>query len=175
MTDRIPVMFDRALKPQWIDYGLSVRFTARSESQFAEVVRTQIADELGGPDALRKTVGLLQRTVGFRSSITESRLHWFFDKMASCSPDGRSHLRLQLLKEAHPFFADCTNAMDRLGNAGTAGIDLRTLYDRITPLYGERDTVRRCVRYVLTTLLMLGYARNESRRWYYIATTAPER
>lgn len=166
MNERIPVMFDRALRPEWIDFALEKRFQVDGEAALREALRDYLATQISGTDALRKTIGQLQRTVGFRATLPEARLREFYSRMLDLPPDARTPVRLALLTESHPFLADCLGAMRKLQALGVEGVTLQQMYERLTAKYGERGTVLRCVRYVLQTLALLGVARNEDHQWY---------
>ncbi len=166
MNERIPILFDRALRPEWIDFALEKRFQVDGESAFRRAVRDHLARQMNGAEAVRKTVSQLQRTVGFRTPIPEERLRASLEQMHKLSPDARTPVRLALLMQSQPFFADCVRAMRKLHALGIHGVTYQQMYERISGKYGERGTVPRSLGRVLQTLAFLGLARNEAKCWY---------
>lgn len=166
MNERIPILFDRALRPEWIDFALEKRFQVNDYEAFRLAVRDHLAPEVNGAEALRKTVSQLQRTVGFRTPIPEARLRESLHQMQRLSPDARTPVRMALLMQSQPFFTDCVSAMRKLQALGIEGVTYKQMYERIAGKYGERGTVPRSVERVLQTLAFLGVARNEDRCWY---------
>jgi hypothetical protein len=166
MNERIPVQFDRALRPEWIDFALEQRFQTDDEKALRRVLRDYLEPQIKGTEALQKTIGQLQRTVGHRAALPETRLREFHVEMGKLPPEARTPIRLAILTESHPFFADCYAALQKLHALGVEGVTLQQMYERIVARYGDRGTVFRCVRYALQTLAFLGVVRNQNRRWY---------
>jgi hypothetical protein len=165
-ANRIPVLFDRELKPHWLDYALERFIESASHDEMNELLREYLSAEISSPTSLRKTVRQLDRTVGYLSPIPAAELHAAYDKMRHLPADRRLPVRLALLAAANPFVADCVKAIEKLDRLGTAGIAATQLYDRLASVYGDRGTVPRRVRYVLRTLAHFGYLENRERRWH---------
>ena len=168
MNQRIPVMYDRALRPEWIDFALDNYLRATEEPTYRKALADHLRPQILGVDALRKTVGQLQRIVGFTSPVPRPRLSEIHCEMLSLSPDKRADLRLQLLLEASPFVTDSLEAMQRLALLGVDGIEIKHIYDRLSSRYGDRSIVYRSVRHVLQTLAFFGVVENRDKKWFLI-------
>src|SRR5438067_839510 len=112
------------------------------------------------------TAGQLQRTVGFKSSLSRERRAAFYCRMSEVAPDQRASLRLQLLAESTPFVDDCLTAMKKLVLLGVMGVEMKHIYERLVAKYGDRSMVYRRVRYVLQTLALLGIVEYREKRWF---------
>jgi hypothetical protein len=169
VNEKIPVMFDRMLRPEWIDYALQQFLAAENETALRSQLLGFLEGQLQGQVTIQKVARQLNRTVGFKSSISRAKLQEYHDKMSALSPDERMHLRLQILVESTPFAADCVNALKKLSLLGVDGVNLTQLYDRQVARYGDRSMVYRRVRYVLQTLAFLGAVQNRDQKWYLAA------
>jgi hypothetical protein len=165
-------MFDRSLRPEWIDYALEKSMNAESPSDLRDSIRAYLSSEIPTPTSLRKTTSQLEHVVGPMSSIPRERLINAYAEMSSLPPSGRQGIRLRLLVDSTPFVAEVLGAIQRLVSVGANGIEVRQLYDRVAAVYGERGTIPRRVRYVLQTLNYLGVLRNEDSRWYVVEKEA---
>ena len=168
MNVRIPIMYDRALRPEWIDFALEQYLRIEDEVKLRKALYDYLRPQIRGVQTLKKSVRQLQRTVGFKSSIPKRRLVIFHCEMSALSPGQRTGLRVQLLSEATPFVDDCLTAMKRLALLGVKGVEIKHLYERLSAKYGDRSTVYRCVGYVLQTLAYLGVVENRDKRWFLI-------
>lgn len=152
MSERIPLRFDRDLKPEWIDFSLAAYIQNPDEVAHREALRTYLGDQIAGQEALLKTITQLQRTAGPRSVVGKARLESFYAQMSALPPDERAALRLLLLEESIPFFCDTIQAMRRMKLLGMTAISTQQLYDHMMRQYGDRKNLRRCLRYILQTL-----------------------
>lgn len=173
MNARIPVMFDRSLRPEWIDYALERSIRADNLIDLRDSVRAYLSSEISTPTSLRKTVKQLEHIVGPTSLIPRERLIKAYSEMSSLAPSARQGIRLRLLVESTPFAAEVLGAVQRLVSVGGNGVEASQLYGRIAAVYGERGTIPRRVRYVLQTLSYLGVVKNEDSRWYVTDSQPP--
>ena len=165
MNQRIPILFDRELRPEWIDYALEQFVRSTDESAYHRRLREYLAPQIGSPTSLRKTVSQLERCVGHKSVHDRTHLEAAYNTMRQLAPSQRRDLRLQLLEGSNAFVADCLRALRKLQALGTAGVEPLILYKRLTAKYGDRGTIPRRVRYVLRTLANLGVVEHKNRRW----------
>ncbi len=166
MNEKIPVMFDRMLRPEWIDYALQQFLTSKDETALRNDLTIFLTSQVAGQQTVIKVARQLNLTVGFKSSIPRTKLEEYHRKMSVLSPDERMHLRLQILVESTPFVADCVTAIKKLSLLGVDGVELTQMYDRQVARYGDRSMVYRRVRYVLQTLKFMGAVENRNRRWF---------
>jgi len=166
MKGRIPVMFDRAIRPEWLDYALDQYLRAESEDGLRRELRAYLAPQIAGQVSVEKIARQLQRCVGFKSPLPQEELRHYHARMTALAPKERGALRLELLMVTTPFLADCLTAMRRLAVLGTDGVTLHQMYERLTTKYGDRSMVPRRVRYVLQTLALLGVIENKNRKWF---------
>jgi hypothetical protein len=166
VNERIPIIYNRALRPEWIDFALDSYLGTTDEAAFRNKLIEHLRPQILGVDALRKTAGLIQRIVGFKSTIPRARLSEIHCKMMALPPDERADLRLHLLLESSPFLKDCLESMKRLALLGVNGVEIQHIYDRLSSNYGDRSTVYRCVRYVLQTLAYFGAVENRDKKWF---------
>ena len=152
MSERIPLRFDRDLRPEWIDFSLAAYIQNPDELAHREALRTYLGDQIAGQEALLKTITQLQRTAGPRSVVGKVRLESFYAQMSALPPDERATLRLMLLEESIPFFSDTIQAMRRMKLLGMVEISTQQLYNHMMRQYGDRKNLRRCLRYILQTL-----------------------
>lgn len=171
MTERIPILFDRAVRPEWLDYALAQYLISENEAALRDVLHDLIAQETESYYTIQKTALQLQRLVGFRSPISREQLSQAYEKMRNLSPDERKCTRIALMIKANPFFADCITTIKKLHEMGVEGISLQDLYPRLTSKYGDRGMVPRRVRYVLQTLALHEILENRKQKWY---VQAPE-
>ncbi len=166
MNERIPVLYDMALRPEWIDFALEQYVKCGDEDTHRQILRDYLSTQIKGKEAVVKTASQLQRNVGYRSAIPRDRLATLYARMCTLSPEDRLAVRLQILVESTPFFADCVAALRKLHLLGVTSIGVRQLEERIAAKYGERETVSRRVRYVLQTLALLGVVENKDQKWW---------
>lgn len=169
MNERIPIMYDRALRPEWIDFALEQYLRAKDEDALRKVLYDYLRPQISSEQTLQKTVRQLQRTVGFKSSLSKERLEEIHRLMSAMAPDQRGALRVQVLAESTPFVNDCITAMKRLSVLGVKGVEVKDIYERLVAKYGDRSMVPRRVRYVLQTLALLGIVENRDKRWFLIS------
>jgi hypothetical protein len=168
MNERIPILYDMRLKPEWIDFALEQYLKCPDEEAHRKVLREYLSTQVQGKEAAIKIASQLQRNVGHRSPFSQDCLESLYTKMCALSPEDRLGVRLQILTESTPFFADCVAALRKLHLLGVNGIGARQLEERVAAKYGERETVSRRVRYVLQTLALLGAVENREKKWFVI-------
>ncbi len=168
MNERIPVLFDRMLRPEWIDYALEQYLKCPDPAAHRRVLQEYLKDQVKGEVSRQKVVRQLQRSVGYLSTIPHERLEDIYRRMSALAPEERWPIRLEILEEATPFLADCVAALRRLSATGVSGIEIKQVYDRLVEKYGDREMVFRRVRYVLQTLVFLGVVRHQGQRWHLI-------
>jgi hypothetical protein len=166
--EKIPVMFDRVIRPEWLDYALSKYVSSSDKAELDDWLRDYLSKEIKTPTSLRKTVSQLQRTVGFLSVISHEELMAAHEQMKNMAPTERDQIRFDLLERANPFIADCVNVLRKLSLIGVQTISVTDLYDRLSAQYGERGTIPRRVRYVLSTLKLFGFVTNEKGKWLWV-------
>ena len=167
MNERIPILYDMKLRPEWIDFALEQYIKCDDEAAHRKTLRDYLATQIQGKEAAIKTASQLQRNVGYRSLIPRERLEQFYAQMSTLSSENRAAIRLQILVESTPFFADCVSELKKLLLLGVNGIGARQLEERMNAKYGERETVTRRVHYVLQTLALLGIVENRDQRWCF--------
>jgi len=165
MSDRIPILFDRALRPEWLDYALEQSMQCADPVRQRQVLRIYLEPRIKGQEALNKTVTQLQRVVGPRSPLAQARRGALHEAMGKLAPDERTPLRLQLLLGASPFFADCVAGIRKMSLLEVRGITVSQLNERLVAKYGDRTIVPRSTHNVLQTLALLGALTNKDRRW----------
>ena len=165
MNERIPILYDMSLRLEWIDFALEQYLKCPDEAAHRQVLRQYLFTQMAGKESAIKTASQLQRSVGHRSSIPKTRLETLYWQMSALASEERTSIRLQILEEATPFFADCVAALRKLKLLGIEGVTLRQMEERLTAKYGERETVQRRVRYVLQTLALLDVIENREKRW----------
>ena len=165
MNERIPILYDMKLRPEWIDFALEQYLKCPDEDVHRRVLREYLSTQMEGKEAAIKTASQLQRNVGYRSSIPKDRLEELYRRMSALAPEERTAIRLQILEESTPFFADCVAALRKLKLLGMECVSLSQMAERLTAKYGERETVHRRLLYVLKTLSLLGVIENRDNRW----------
>lgn len=159
-------MFDRMLRPEWIDYALQQYLTSSDETALRRDLTEFLSGQVAGQQTIEKIARQLNRTVGYRSCISRACLEKYHLEMSALSHDERMHLRLQILVQSTPFVADCVASIKKLSLLGVDGIEVTQLYDRQVARYGDRAMVYRRVRYVLQTLAFMGVVEHRNRRWF---------
>lgn len=165
MNHRIPILYDRELRPEWIDYALEQFVLSPDAGTHHRVLQEYLVPQVKSATDLRKTVSQLERCVGHKSVHGRTHLETVYESMRRLAPAQRRDLRLQLLEGSNAFVADCLRALRKLQTLGTAGVEPLILYKRLTAKYGDRGTVPRRVRYVLRTLANLGVVEHKESRW----------
>lgn len=166
MNERVPVMFDRMLRPEWVDYALEQFLVSENEADLRRRLYKYLSSQVQGMYTVQKVARQLQRTVGFTSRIPRQELEQAYRRLSSMAPAERTALRLELLIKATPFIADCVSALRKLKVLAVHGVELGQLYERLVAKYGDRSMVYRRVRYVLQTLAMMGVVENRDHRWW---------
>lgn len=166
MNERIPLLYDMVLRPEWIDFALEQWVKKPDEGTHRNCLREYLSGQVKGQEALVKTASQLQRNVGPRSRISQERLRELHQEMAKLAPEDRSTIRLTILEESTPFFADTVSALRKLELVGVTEVPVRQLYERVSARYGDRVSVRRRLQYVLQTLSNLGVIRRVGRSWH---------
>lgn len=165
MSGRIPILFDRAIHPEWIDFALEQFLASNNEAELRATLRRFMSGHVAGVFTQQKTALQLQRAVGYRSALTRKELEVYYERMAALKPDERGALRLEILCRSNRFFADNVAALRKLRVSGRDYAELQHLYERLTAIYGDRGMVHRRVRYVLQTLANFGCVTNAKGKW----------
>jgi len=165
MSDLIPIRFDRALRPEWLDFALEQFIRRPDEASQRQALREYLEPQITGKEALDKTITQLQRIVGSLSPVSQDSLCVSHKMMGQLAPDQRTPIRLSLLMQASPFFADCVVAIRKMELISTNGFTTRQLIERLIAKYGDRAIVPRATQHVLQTLALLGALVNKDRRW----------
>ena len=168
MIGRKPVMFDRALRPEWIDFVLEKYIAAADEESLKVEVRAWMDAKALGTFTAQKSARQLHRTVGFKSPLSRERLESDYARLQRLSPEARNGVRLQLVADANEFFGDCVKAIRAMRLNGSQRITATDLYERLQAIYGHRGTIPRRVRSVLQTLALFECLINESRGWLIV-------
>jgi len=165
MNGRKPVVFDRAIRPDWIDTALDRFLSGISEPELRRELESMLAAKGLDINTTQKSARQLIRLVGHKTVHSRQRLVNDYELMASMGPDDRNAIRLQLIYDASPFFADCVKAIRNLNLNGKDGVYAAELYERLQSAYGHRGTIPRRVRNVCQTLASFGCLANEDRTW----------
>src|SRR5262245_5297907 len=107
MNEGIPILYDMALRPERICFALEQYINCPDQDTHRQVLREYLSTQIKGKEAANKTVRQLQRNVGYRSSLSKERLDELYARMCALAPEDRTPIRLQILIESTPFFADC--------------------------------------------------------------------
>ena len=165
--ERIPLLFDKMIKPEWFDFALERFLSSDSE----DALRTELRDWLKSEDlsqvSIDKTIRVLQKVVGFRSTLTKSELQELYNRLNQLTPDERAHERLQMLIQNNAFFSDCVQCIRRRALNGATFITVMEMYEALQKQYGYRQSVTRRIRYVLQTLAAFGCLENRDRVWHF--------
>lgn len=162
---RIPILFDRAVKPEWIDFALEQYLVSKNEAELRTTLRTFMCSHADGVFTQQKTALQLQRIVGYKSPISREELESYYERLAELKPDDRTPLRLEMLCRSNEFFADNVATLRKLRSAGAEYAELKHLYERLVAIYGDRGMVHRRVRYAMQTLANFGYVTNAKGKW----------
>jgi len=165
MKERIPVMYDRELKSEWIDYALEQSLQVNDEVALTQTLRAYLQEQITSSTSLRKVISQLQQSVGLRSPLSRAQLQAYYDEMSRLAPDQRMTLRFRLLVESTPFVAEVVQAIRKLHAVGAKEVSASQLYTRVIAKYGDRGTIPRRVRYVLRTLMNLGVMEHREKMW----------
>lgn len=165
MNERIPVMYDRELRPEWIDYALEQSLRVSDKKALSQMLRAYLCEQITSPTSLRTVVSQLQQIVGFRSPLSRDQLQAYYDEMSRLAPDQRVALRFRLVMVTTPFVADVVNVLKKLATVGEKAVSARQLYERMIAIYGDRGTIPPRVRYVLQTLVNLGVMEHRAHKW----------
>lgn len=165
MTGRIPIMFDRAIRPEWIDFALEQFLRSANEVELREILRQFMSAHAKGVFTQQKTALQLQRAVGYKSPLSRKELESYYEEFSTLKPEDRNPLRLEILCRSNQFFADCVTTLRKLKASGIEFAELKHLYERLVAIYGDRGMVHRRVRYVLQTLASFGCVTNAKGKW----------
>ncbi len=160
-----PVMFDRPLRPEWVDHTLEQYMHSPSERALRILLREWLNTKGMGAYTAQKTALQLQRIAGFRSSLDRETLSKYHKAMSALAPDDRRSLRMELMLSTCPFFKDCVGVIQRMLLNGAQAVQMRDLYARVQDIYGYRGTIPRRVRSVMQTLAQFGYMEKTPKGW----------
>ena len=82
MNERIPLLYDMTLRPEWIDFALEQWIKNPNEDEHRACLREYLTGHIKGKEVIIKTASQLQRNVGSRSRIPQERLRSLYDQMA---------------------------------------------------------------------------------------------
>lgn len=165
MSERVAVMFDRSLKPEWIDFALEKFIQSSSEESLRAELRAWLKEKGLGEYTVNKTALQLQRTVGYRSSLSRSELEEAYASLRELAPDKRDKLRLDVLLRSNDFVRNLFETMKRAALNGADGVTVQQLYERLQADYGHRGMIPRRVRYALQTLVHFGVVQHVGKLW----------
>lgn len=165
MSDRVPVMFDRSLKPEWIDFALEKFIHSTSEESLRAELRAWLKGKGFGEYTVNKTALQLQRTVGYRSSLSRRDLEEAYVSLRELAPGNREKLRLEVLLRSNDFVRNLFDTMKRAALNGADSVTAQQLYERLQADYGHRGMIPRRVRYALQTLEHFGAVEHVGKLW----------
>lgn len=165
MSERVAVMFDRSLKPEWIDFALEKFIHSTSEESLRAELRAWLKGKGLGEYTVNKTALQLQRTVGYRSSLSRRELEEVYASLRELAPENRDKLRLDVLLRSNEFVRNLFETMKRAALNGADGVTVQQLYERLQADYGHRGMIPRRVRYALQTLVHFGVVDHVGKLW----------
>lgn len=165
MSERVAVMFDRSLKPEWIDFALEKFIHSTSEESLRAELRAWLTGKGLGEYTVNKTALQLQRTVGYRSSLSRRELEEAYASLRELAPENRDKLRLEVLLRSNEFVRNLFETMKRAALNGADGVTVQQLYERLQADYGHRGMIPRRVRYALQTLVHFGVVDHVGKLW----------
>lgn len=168
MNERIPILFERTLRPEWIDFALEQYLSSKNADELRQKLHAYLAPQVKGVQTVEKAARQLQRTVGFASPIPRDELERAYQELSALAPSERTLIRLRLLTRATPFVADCVSALRKLKVLGVRGVTVQQMYERMAARYGDRSTVYPSVRRVLRTLALMGVVENREHKWWLL-------
>lgn len=161
----IPIKFDRAVRPEWIDYALETLCSNGFDApKTRRAIREQLAGQIEGQVALNKTITQIMRIVGSDGGCSPEELVALRDQMARHAPTQRTEFHLRLLR-ANPFFNEFCATISRFAEMGTTQMSLAPVRTRINALYGDRPIVRQSLFSAFRTLQWLGVVEQAGREW----------
>ena len=165
MIDRPAVMFDRSLKPEWVDFALEQYVHSSSEETLRNKLKEWLEGQGFGEYTVAKTALQLQRTVGYRSPFSRQELEQMYSDMQTLSLSERDAVRLAALFRANEFIKSLFDTLNRAKLNGADGLTVQQLYERLQADYGHRGMIPRRVRYALQTLVSFGVVEHRGRQW----------
>lgn len=156
MNSDTTIGFNRLIRRQWADRTLAILLKnpqADVRSQLLEGLRNQLStgeDEKSKGRALHKTVGVLGK-MWFAPENVKVRDEGV-TLAGNMAEDDWVFLHVVQATAAYPFFRNVAHSAGRsmrFGSTCSLADSTRKAYE----LYGERESVHRCVRYVYHTLL----------------------
>lgn len=167
MTDvsRTPVLFDRALQPEWFDFALAESCNKADDASLRRSLAEYLGNRASGAVTIEKTIRQLSRAVGPKSVIPQAVLRATLEVMSRLDPKERNAERLRLLCMSNTFVADCVSTLLKLHTIDPGGASLAQVTARMQDKYGDRGMVPRRVRYVLQTLVQFHGVAHVGRRW----------
>src|SRR4051812_25318767 len=97
MSGRIPILFDRALRPEWIDFALEQFLASADEAQLRAILRKFMSAHVDGVFTQQKAALQLQRAVGYKSPLPRRELESYYYRLAILKPEDRNPIRLEIL------------------------------------------------------------------------------
>ena len=163
--DKPAVMFDRALRPEWVDYALEKFVNSTVEASLRRDLRLWLEQQGFGKDTVIKTALQLQRTVGYRSVYSRIELEEFYADLLSLPVNERDALRFGILLRSNTFIRIVFETLTRSKLNGSVGLSAQQLYERIQAEYGYSGMIPARVRYALQTLVSFGVVEHQGRLW----------
>jgi hypothetical protein len=168
VNGRKPVIFDRAVKPEWIDFALDLFLSGLGEAEMRKELESMLRANGLDFTTVQKTARQLNRFVGHKTCLGHDRLERDRQRLARLAPEDRNAIRLQLIIDASAFFADCVKALRAFAANGASSITVAQLYERVQAIYGHRGTIPRRVRNVLQTLSAFDCLHNQRGTWWVV-------
>lgn len=160
--------FDRNLTLRWLDIGASLAESEQDKAALRGKLMEALAAEIPAHFVRYKTCTVLIRTwLSVPPSQLEMR-NQAFDLLKHATADQRLAVHWGMLLLAYPFFRDTVSAIGRA--AMSQGVISRgQTKRRIVETWGDRATVRRCLRYVFQSLVDWGILITDDADSYHVA------
>jgi hypothetical protein len=144
--------FDRKLQLDWLNATVGLCQENPDPNVIAEHLRLQLASEIGGTEARRKTITVLLRIwVNVPTEYTNLRDE-ALQLASQISPQERLWLHWGMSLLAYPFFRDVAATVGQLSRLqGT--LSQAQVQRRMIENWGQRTTLQRAVRRLLRTFI----------------------
>lgn len=147
--------FDRRLRLSWLDLTAGLCQEGLEFDAVAEKLDRQLADEIEGDEARRKTITVLKRIWVTVPAPSEPFRDQALELAASVDPEERLCVHWGMALLAYPFFRDVAATVGQLGRL-QGRMSLAQVERRMVESWGERTTLVRATQRLIRSFVDWG-------------------
>jgi len=163
--------FNRLIKLEWVSYTANLALTGNDKSDIKSILLNYLSSQFPNSDpkvrgALSKTISILMKIWISVPEDLESLRDSGFELLKEFPKEKHKVIHWGMITAAYPFWAIAGSYVGRLIRLQGI-VPVSQIQRRLKEKYGERETVSRCVRYLLRSYIDWGVLTDTVKKGVY--------